>query len=107
MSKAKRAKTNAPVQGSGIVKLLGTEDPIEQEKRIQQLLQMATVPVLVMTIRKDLRSGAISMGGLDRNVPLSAVKAVLDEVKEIVIAQEIEAKNKAKKEEEPVPPEGA
>lgn len=76
-----------------IAKLLDTRSKKEQEERVQQLLQMAQVPVMSVMVLLDPRVGRLDIraAGLD-NANVADIKYVLRSAIDELTVKEAEAK---------------
>lgn len=74
---------------SKLFKLLGTKNVKEQEDRVEQLMEIASVPVMAVMLLVDPREGRldIRVGGVD-NAKLEDIKYVLRQAVDQLTAQE-------------------
>ena len=78
--KKQQANVNKEVvQENKLAELLQTEDVLEQEKRVRELIKLAKAPFLHIGIIVDTRTGAITVSGTP--LPYDTLYRILDETR--------------------------
>lgn len=73
---------------------LGTKDRAQQGKRVQQLLALASMPVIDIIVRYDPRTDTVGITTIGANLPGEQIQHILAAARDLIHRNELDAARK-------------